>query len=197
MEFSKLAFQIWAIAIFLISTILTGISNMKLHRNLGITQKIAWFLARRIRETFDFAWLPGFHGLVQADKTFIGGKRKNISHEKRGGLSGRRTTGKAVVAGIKEHTTGQARAMVVNGTDSVTLQGFVRYNAESGTTVHTDEALAHQGIFHKTSPEHLNRYASEFAGRHNICFLDTVEMTLKMIAGMEDKQLWYIELIDW
>ena len=53
MECSKLGFQIWAIAIFLIATNLKGISSMKLHRDLGITQKSAWFLAHRIRETFD------------------------------------------------------------------------------------------------------------------------------------------------
>ena len=83
MECSKLGFQIWAIAIFLIATNLKGISSMKLHRDLGITQKSAWFLAHRIRETFDFAWLPGFDGPIEADETFIGGKRKNMSHEKR------------------------------------------------------------------------------------------------------------------
>ena len=73
MECSKLGFQIWAIAIFLIATHLKGISSMKLHRDLGITQKSAWFLAHRIRKTFDFSWLPGFDGPIEADETFIGG----------------------------------------------------------------------------------------------------------------------------
>ena len=76
MECSNLGFQIWAIAIFLVATNLKGISSMKLHRDLGITQQSAWFLAHRIRETFDFAWLPGFDGPIEADETFIGGKRK-------------------------------------------------------------------------------------------------------------------------
>ncbi|KKZ10513.1 MAG: hypothetical protein TE42_09965 [Candidatus Synechococcus spongiarum SP3] len=52
----------------------------------------------------------------------------------------------------------------------------------------------YQGIFHKISPEHLNRYVSEFAGRHNIRFLDTVEVMLGIVAGMVGKRLKYMEL---
>ena len=62
MECSNLGFQVWAIALFLFATNLKGISSMKLHRDLGVTRKTAWFLAHRIRETWQdtsswFAWL--------------------------------------------------------------------------------------------------------------------------------------------
>ena len=88
MECSNLGFQLWAIALFLFATNLKGISSMKLHRDLGFTRKTAWFLAHRIRETWQetSAWLPGFHpfdGPIEADETYLGGKRKNMSHEKR------------------------------------------------------------------------------------------------------------------
>ena len=134
MECSRLGFQIWAIAIFLIATNLKGISSMKLHRDLGITQKSAWFLAHRIRESFDFAWLPGFDGPIEADETFIGGKRKNMSHDKRKEQTGRGPVGKAIVAGIKDRKTGKVSARVVKGTDATTLKGFVRYHVDPGTT---------------------------------------------------------------
>ena len=113
MECSKLGFQVWAIAIFFIATNLKGISSMKLHRDLGITRKSAWFLAHRIRETFEFAWLPGLNGPIEADETFMGGKRRNMSHDKRKGLTGRGTVGKAVMAGVKDRETGQVGARVV------------------------------------------------------------------------------------
>ena len=65
MECSNLGFQLWAVAIFLVATNLKGISNMKLHRDLGVTRKTAWFLTHRIRETWQdtsasawFAWIP-------------------------------------------------------------------------------------------------------------------------------------------
>ncbi|SAY39447.1 IS1595 family transposase, partial [Candidatus Synechococcus spongiarum] len=146
MEYSKLGFQIWVIAIFLIATNLKGISSMKLHRDLGITQKSVCFLAHRIRESFDFSWLPGFDGPIEADETFVGGKRKNMFHDKRKEQTGRGPVGKVIVAGVKDRKTGQVSARVVKGTDAATLKGFVRYHAEPGTTVYTDEALDYQGM---------------------------------------------------
>ena len=53
MEGSNLGFQTWAIAIYLVLTSLKGVSSMKLHRDLGITQKSAWHLAHRIRQAWD------------------------------------------------------------------------------------------------------------------------------------------------
>ena len=95
MECSKLELQVWAILIFLIATNLKVISSMKPYRDLDITQKSAWFLAHRIRETFEFSWLPGFNGPIEADETFMGGKRRNISHDKHKGVTGRGTVGKS------------------------------------------------------------------------------------------------------
>ena len=50
MEGSKLGFQTWAIATYLLSTSLKSVSSMKLHRDLNINQRSAWFLAHRLRE---------------------------------------------------------------------------------------------------------------------------------------------------
>ena len=154
MECSNLGFQVWAIAIFLVATNLKGISSMKLHRDLGVTRKTAWFLAHRIRETWQdtsswFAWLPGFHpfdGPIETDETYVGGKRKNMSHEKRKEIRGRGTVGKVAVAGVKDRRTGKVSARVVQHTDSVTLQGFVQHHATPGATVCTDAALAYRGM---------------------------------------------------
>ena len=78
MEASNLGFQIWAIAVYLMSTSLKGVSSMKLHRDLGITQKSAWHLAMRLRKALedDDVKFP-FAGPVEADETYIGGKERN------------------------------------------------------------------------------------------------------------------------
>ena len=76
MEASNLGYQTWAIALYQVTTNLKGVSSMKLHRDLGITQRSAWFLAHRLRE----AWKddgPQFSGPVEVDETYIGGKEKN------------------------------------------------------------------------------------------------------------------------
>ena len=86
MEGSKLGFQKWAIAFYLSSTNLKGVSSMKLHRDLGITQKTAWFMMHRIRETWNDNNAP-FAGPVEVDETYIGGKRKNMPKSKRAKLT--------------------------------------------------------------------------------------------------------------
>ncbi len=81
MHSSKLGLQVWAVASSLLTTGIKGQASMKLHRDLGITQKSAWHLAHRIRET----WArknPPFAGPAEADETYIGGKLKTMHAKK-------------------------------------------------------------------------------------------------------------------
>ena len=80
---SPLAYQIWVVAIYLLTTSLKGQSSMKLHRDLKVTQKTAWFLAHRIRNSFAAPGSGQFAGPVEVDETYMGGKRKNMSNAKR------------------------------------------------------------------------------------------------------------------
>ncbi len=78
-EASKLSFRKWVHAIYLHMASLKGVSSMKLHRDIGVTQKTAWFMLQRIREAFrrDDGDEPRFEGPVEADEACFGGLERN------------------------------------------------------------------------------------------------------------------------
>lgn len=64
----------------MVTTDLKSVSSMKLHRDLGITQKSAWFVLRRIRQAYKVA-APMLDGSVEIDEAFVGGKEQNRQTE--------------------------------------------------------------------------------------------------------------------
>ena len=229
---SRLPLRKWVFAIYLEMTGLKGVSSMKLHRDLKVTQKTAWFMLHRIREVWNVESDGLFAGPVEVDETYIGGLEGNKHAHKKQRL-GRGGIGKSVVVGAKDRTTNEVRVEVVDGTDAKTLQGFVVDHADPDATVYTDEAAgykgmpfkhesvrhtageyvkdmahtngiesfwatlkrAHKGTFHKISPKHLDRYAQQFAGKHNARENDTIEQMEDVVAGMIGKRLMYRDLI--
>ena len=83
MHSSKIVYQKWAIAIYLMTTSLKGVSSMKLHRDIGVTQKTAWHMAHRIREAWEGDDDEMFAGPVEVDEAYFGGKESNKHADKK------------------------------------------------------------------------------------------------------------------
>ena len=154
MESSNIKYRDWLFAIYLISTNLKSVSSMKLKRDLGITQKSAWHLAHRIRKVWGSGKSNSFSGPVEADETYVGGKRKNMPKSKRAKMDGRGPVGKTAVVGVKDRATKKIQAKVVEDTTSETIQGFVQENIQPGATVYTDDATAYEGFPNRESVKH-------------------------------------------
>ena len=155
LERTRMPLQKWAIAIYLFVTNLKGVSSMKLHRDLGITQKSAWYVLHRLRLAFDTDGPELLPGPVEVDETYMGGKRRNMSKAKRATLTGRGSVGKTAVVGMRDRPSRQIRAQVVPNTRRPTLHRFVADHAAPSATVYTDEHAAYRTMpFHHEAVTH-------------------------------------------
>ena len=145
MQSSPLSLQKWALAIYMTCTNLKSVSSLHLRRDLGISQKSAWFMMHRIREAFPVGIDP-FAGPVEVDETYIGGKRKNMPKSKRKKLEGRGAVGKTAIVGAKDRETNKVIAGAVKRTDKATLHGFVEGVTAPEAQVYTDDAKAYRGM---------------------------------------------------
>ena len=145
-EGSKVSLRKWAFAIYLEATSLKGIASMKLHRDIGVTQKTAWFMLHRIREAWAKDGNSDFSGPVEIDETYMGGRKKNMSMTKRRAVRGRGPAGKTMVIGAKDRATNAVTAKAIERKDRKTMQGFVARHATPGAKVFTDTAGGYHGM---------------------------------------------------
>lgn len=144
----------WFTGIYEFSTSRNGMSALELQRKIGVTYKTAWRMARQIRLLLDESGIK-LSDDVEADETYIGGKRK--------GKRGRGADGKSVVFGMKQRK-GSVKAQVVANVKGKTLVPIIEDSVEKGSRILTDELpsyrkLPTKGFKHET----VNHGAKEYA----------------------------------
>jgi transposase-like protein/IS1 family transposase len=123
-EDTKLPLRIWFGAIWLITNHPKGIASTTLARDLGITQKSAWFLLHRLRHA---ARTRSFNkpltGKVEIDETYVGGKAMN-RHKSRSGTKGGSADKTPVIGAIERE--GDVVAKVLPVANKATMHEFVK-----------------------------------------------------------------------
>jgi transposase-like protein len=193
-EDSPIPLDKWLMAAWMIANCKNGVSSYEIHRDLGVTQKSAWFMLHRIRvalRTGSFEKIGGEGSEVEVDETFMGGKLKNMHPAKQaryralsstaqlGGV-----TGKTVVMGLLDRSARKIRATVVPDVSRLTLQNAVLQHVEHGTNVYTDQAPAYQRLNQKYVHEFVNHAETYVRGRVHTNGLENFWSLLKRnLAG--------------
>ncbi len=169
-EDSPISLTKWLPALWLLVNCKNGVSSYEIHRDLGVTQKSAWFMLQRLRLALlarDFGKL-GDGGPVEMDETFVGGKVKNM-HKSRiktkfHGLGTQGGHGKAVVMGMLERG-GQVRATVGESRLKKHIAPVIDANVKDGSHVITDEATIYMDM-HKTYYHEIINHVEGYVREH-------------------------------
>ena len=165
-EKSRTPLRDWFYAMYLFTTTRHGVPAKELERQLGVTYKTAWRMAHELRKLMGDLDVGGLFDEVEADETYVGGKRS-------GGKRGRGAPGKTVVVGMKQRQ-GPVKSQVIPDAKRRTIEPIIRENVRQGSTVHTDEwwayrKLGQRGFVHQS----VNHGAKEWV--RGDCHTNSIE----------------------
>ena len=158
-ERSHISLDKWLYAMYLLQTARKGVSSLQLSKQLGITQKSAWFMLHRLREACNIE-TDKMDGEVEIDEVYIGGKEGN-KHESKKLRRGRRAVGKQPVLGMRERG-GKVTAKSIPDTRTKTIEQEIHATVEDGATVYTDEFPSYRNLGRNYNHQSVNHSAKEY-----------------------------------
>jgi transposase-like protein len=152
---------LWFHAIFLFSVSKNGVSAKELERQLGVTYKTAWRIAKQVRTLFEDDLEDMLKGTVEVDETYMGGKEKN-KHSSKKLKQGRGAVGKTPVIGVVERQ-GKVKAIVAVDTKESTLIHFIKQSVEKNSQIMTDEYKSYNRVsLHGFKHDRVKHSAKEY-----------------------------------
>ena len=162
-ENSRIPLRKWLYAMYVFQIARKGISSIQLGKELGITQRSAWFMQQRLREAMD----PGFEklkGEVEIDEAWVGGLEKNKHSKKK--LHKNWMQGKQIVLGMRERDGGPIILRPIpNNTQSVLLDDIL-LSVEEATVIYTDEFVGYKNLNEFYDHYVVNHQRGEYVNEH-------------------------------
>lgn len=176
-EASHVKMNLWLQAIYLMCSSKKGVSSNQLHRTLGVTLKTAWFMSHRIREAMkgdgETGPLGGEGKTIEADETFWGPK-ETVFKTGQGWVGVQGTGGKSKVMAVVERG-GRARSMQTKVLSADVAQKFLTENADTASTLHTDE--------HRMYPKIGKKFAAHETVKHGMGEYARGSVTTNTVEG--------------
>jgi transposase-like protein len=173
-EDSAIPLNKWLVALWMLVNCRNGISSYEVARDLGITQKSAWFVLHRLRlalQEGSLTKLGGGGAPVEVDETFIGGKARNMHKGRRNKMTTiGKYTAKTAVLGLLERG-GKVRATVIGERKGKVMNQIVRELVAPGAEIHTDEFPGYLGLsdeYVHNVINHLDGYVREHVSTNGI-----------------------------
>ncbi len=149
LEDSPISLDKWLPVLWLIANCRNGISSWEIHRDIGVTQKTAWFMLHRVRLAMQDDLTGGMlGGEVEVDESYIGGKVRNMhkNRKRRAQAQGRNIGNKTIVLGMLERETEKrskrVRASIIADRTRSSMTQEVQAHIERGSQIHSDEFVS-------------------------------------------------------
>jgi hypothetical protein len=169
----------WLLAIHLLASSKKGMSAHQLHRMLGVTYRAAWFMAHRLRHAMaDDGTFP-MSGTVEADETYVGGKRRMGGRSRiatgKTGRPGPNDSNKTPVLALVERK-GRAVAFPIERVDGRMIQDAIRSRTRPKVThIMSDEYKSYHGLDMGFAAHSAIEHKTEYVSKDGDTHTNTVE----------------------
>ena len=170
-EASNIPLSTWFIAQYIIMSHKKGISSIQLGKDLGVTQKTAWFMLHRIREQLKANNSPMLDGTVEIDETYIGGKVGNMNKKRRAENKVKPFIKAPLVAMVERN--GNVLSKVMTGNTRENIIPFINENVIDSAKIMTDTSHLYTPL--KAVYQHQTINHENFQYVDGLCHTNTVE----------------------
>jgi transposase-like protein len=165
-EDSAIGLDKWLPAVWLVTSCKNGISSYELSKDLGVTQRTAWFMLHRVRHAMRVLSGEKLRGEIEADETFVGGKVTNMHRKSKRKAQSKdgENWGKTVVLGLLQRS-GEVRAAVAPNRKKRAVHENIASHVAPGSTLYTDDYNSYMDLPADLVHQIVNHLESYVQGR--------------------------------